>query len=196
MAFNAVLRVVHSFLSQVRFRLMNLQRLLQRRFHDALSSLVADPGPYLDMIKPAQDPKHGDYQANFAMSLKKVLAKPPRTIAEEVVGRLKVDDLLQPPEIAGPGFINLRFKDDWLAAQLQICAADERLGVQFADPRKTFVIDFSSPNVAKPTCFFRPPVIPHKHLSDRGTTNELFLYAQKHFRDEPTLKADPAPDLM
>jgi arginyl-tRNA synthetase len=201
-------------LSQVRFRLMNLQKLLQSRFHDALSSVVGDPGPYLDMIKPAQDPKHGDYQANFAMSLKKVLAKPPRTIAEEIVGHLKVDDLLQPPEIAGPGFINLRFKDEWLAAQLQACAGDERLGVQLADPKKTFVIDFSSPNVAKPMHvghlrstiigdalarllrFLGHTVITDNHLGDWGTQFGMLLYGYKHFRDEAALKTDPVREMV
>src|SRR6266436_6232947 len=97
-----VFGVGFSFFSQVRCRPMNLQKLLQRRFHDALSGLVADPAPYIAMIKPAQDAKHGDYQANCAMSLAKVLDKPPRAIAQEIVQRLKVDDLLQPPEIAGP----------------------------------------------------------------------------------------------
>ena len=72
----------------------------------------------LGMVLPSQDAKFGDYQANFAMPLGKQLGKPPREIAAAARRRLDVADLCEPPEIAGPGFINLRLKDDWLAEQL------------------------------------------------------------------------------
>jgi arginyl-tRNA synthetase len=193
---------------------MNLQRILQERFHDALSGLVADPRPYVAMIKPAQDAKHGDYQANCAMALGKVLNKPPRDVAQTIVDRLKIDDLLEPPQIAGPGFINLRFKNDWLADQLRACASDARLGIQFANPKKTIVIDFSSPNVAKPMHvghlrstiigdalarlfrFFGHAVITDNHLGDWGTQFGMLLYGYKHFRDEQALNADPVREMV
>ena len=73
------------------------------------------------MVKPAQDPRFGDYQANCAMSLARVLQRKPPEIAREIVARLNLDDWLQPPEIAGPGFINLRLREDWLAQQLAHC---------------------------------------------------------------------------
>src|SRR5438128_2237810 len=129
---------------------MTLLKRLQQKVHDALTGLVADPAPYAALVKPAQDARFGDYQANCAMPLAKVLGKPPRAIAQEIVQRLALDDLLQPPEIAGPGFINLRLRDDWLAARLQAVAHDERLGVDKVEPPRTVVIDYSSPNVAKP----------------------------------------------
>jgi arginyl-tRNA synthetase len=193
---------------------MNLQRILQQRFLDALTGLVADPAPYVAMIKPAQDAKHGDYQANCAMPLKSVLGKPPREIAQTIVDRLKIDDLLEPPQIAGPGFINLRFKTDWLATQLQSCAADPRLGVQVANPKKTFVIDFSSPNVAKPMHvghlrstiigdalarlfrFLGHTVVTDNHLGDWGTQFGMLLYGYKHFRDDAALKTDPVREMV
>ena len=81
------------------------------------------------MIRPAQDPRFGDYQANCAMSLGKQLGQPPREVAQQIVQRLQIDDLCLPPEVAGPGFINLRLRDDWLAQQLQQSCRDERLGV-------------------------------------------------------------------
>src|SRR5262245_30838247 len=104
----------------------------------ALDSLVADVEPYAAMVKPTQDAKHGDYQANCAMSLAKTLGKKPRDVAQEIVDRLELGDLLHRPEIAGPGFINLRLQDSWMAKQLQALAADERLGVAAASPPKTF----------------------------------------------------------
>jgi arginyl-tRNA synthetase len=193
---------------------MNLQKTLQRRFHDALTELVADPAPYVAMIKPAQDPRHGDYQANCAMSLAKVLGSQPRKVAQEIVERLKADDLLVPPEVAGPGFINLRFKSDWLATRLQACAADERLGVGRVEATKTVVIDFSSPNVAKPMHvghlrstiigdaltrllrFLGHQVITDNHLGDWGTQFGMLLYGYKHYRDEAALKADPVREMV
>src|SRR5438132_3646408 len=98
---------------------MNILSILQDRFRAALAGLVDDPAPYAAMVRPAQDSRFGDYQANCAMPLGKVLGKPPRAVAEEIVKRLPLDDLLEPPEVAGPGFINLHLRNDWLAGQLQ-----------------------------------------------------------------------------
>src|SRR3954447_25686306 len=109
---------------------MNLLRLMQDKVTQALTGLVPDPAPYAVMVKPTQDARHGDYQANAAMSLAKVLGKKPRDVAQELVGRLPLGDLLQAPEVAGPGFINLRLRGDWIAARLQEMARDERLGVR------------------------------------------------------------------
>src|SRR5262245_17378751 len=128
---------------------MNLQQLIQEKIGAALTGLVADVAPYAAMVKPTQDAKHGDYQANCAMSLAKTLGKKPRDLAQDIVNRLDRSELLQAPEIAGPGFINLRLQENWMARQLQAMGADDRLGVSPATP-KTFVIDYSSPNVAKP----------------------------------------------
>ena len=81
------------------------------------------------MVQPAKDARFGDYQANCAMSLGKALGRPPRTVAQTLVERLPLGDLLDPPEIAGPGFINLRLRTDWLARQVGATAGDDRLGV-------------------------------------------------------------------
>src|SRR5262249_51199218 len=125
----------------------------QQRFDTALTDLVPDAAArrrYVEMVKPAQDAKFGDYQANCAMSLAKDLRKKPRDAAEEIVKRLPLGDMLEPPQIAGPGFINLTLKPEWLAKQLRAMAVDERLCVAKAEKAKTYVIDYSSPNVAKP----------------------------------------------
>ena len=108
---------------------MNVLQTLQERFHDALTGLVPDPAPYAAMVKPAQDARHGDYQANCAMSLAKVLGKPPRTVAQTLVERLRLDDLLEPPEIAGPGFINLRLRTTGWRGRCRRWRRDDRLGV-------------------------------------------------------------------
>ncbi|MEM9265693.1 MAG: arginine--tRNA ligase [Cyanobacteria bacterium P01_F01_bin.13] len=117
------------------------------------TALVNAFGPDLEgtdpVLVPTNNPKFGDYQANVAMSLAKKLKEKPRAIATKIVENLTIDDLCETPEIAGPGFINLKFKTNYLQAQLQAVYADERLGVPKADPIERTIVDFSSPNIAK-----------------------------------------------
>jgi arginyl-tRNA synthetase len=196
---------------------MNLLQQLQQRFHDALSGLVsddADRATFAAMVKPTQDPRHGDYQANCAMPLAKKLGRKPPEVAKEIVSRLDLGDVLEPPEVAGPGFINLRLRSDWLARQVQAMAKDERLGVESAAPPRTCVIDYSSPNVAKPMHvghlrstiigdalarlfrFLGHHVVTDNHLGDWGTQFGMLLYGYKHLRDEASLHADPVREMV
>src|SRR5437588_13103839 len=124
---------------------MNLLLVIQEKIRAALAGLTDQPEHYAAMVKPTQDPKHGDYQANCAMSLAKVLGKKPRDLAQEIVQRLPLGDELLPPEIAGPGFINLRWQNNWLAAQLREMARSDRLGISRAQSQQTIVIDDSHP---------------------------------------------------
>jgi arginyl-tRNA synthetase len=195
---------------------MNIAALLKSRFEPVLGTLMADYAQLaelLDMIRPAQDPKFGDYQANFAMPLGKQLGKPPRDVASQVVAAVQLQDLCQPPEVAGPGFINLRLRDDWLADQLQRVVADERLAIPAVSRPRTIVIDYSSPNVAKPMhvghirstvigdalCrtlrFLGHQVISDNHLGDWGTQFGMILYGYKHFADEAAFAANPIGEL-
>lgn len=91
---------------------------------------------------------HADYQANVAMALGKRLGRPPREVAQAIIDRLEVEDLCARVEIAGPGFINLHLRDDYLARELADTAAGDRLGLPSPAP-ETVVVDYSSPNVAK-----------------------------------------------
>jgi arginyl-tRNA synthetase len=192
---------------------MNVLHLLQGHFRTALTDLVADPEPYVAMVKPVQDARHGDYQANCAMPLAKILGKKPRDVAQEIIQRLPPGDLLEPPEIAGPGFINLRLRQTWLAARVREITSDERLGVHPAAPARTFVIDYSSPNVAKPMHvghlrstiigdalkrlfrFLGHTVIADNHLGDWGTQFGMLLYGYKYFRNDEAFRADPVREL-
>jgi len=192
---------------------MNPLTQIQDKFRSALAGLTADVEPYVAMVKPAQDPRHGDYQANCAMSLAKVLKKKPRDLAQEIVDRLELGDLLDKPEIAGPGFINLRLQSPWIAGRLQEMARSDRLGVEPAAKSRTLVIDFSSPNVAKPMHvghlrstiigdalaslfrFLGHTVVTDNHLGDWGTQFGILLYGYKNFRDDQAFKADPVREL-
>jgi arginyl-tRNA synthetase len=192
---------------------MNVLEDLQGRLRTALAGLAADPEPYVAMLKPAQGGKFGDYQANCAMSLGKALGKPPREVAAAIVEKLPLGELLEPPEVSGPGFINLKVRTDWLARQVQAMARDDRLGVAVVARPQTVVVDFSSPNVAKPMHvghlrstiigdaltrllrFLGHKVITDNHLGDWGTQFGILLYGYKHFRDEEALKKDPVQEL-
>src|SRR3984893_17066653 len=69
---------------------MNVLALIQYKMRVALQGLIDNPEPFAAMVKPTQDPKHGDYQANCAMSLAKVLGKKPRDLAQDITGRLEL----------------------------------------------------------------------------------------------------------
>ncbi|MEL6246416.1 MAG: arginine--tRNA ligase [Cyanobacteria bacterium J06627_15] len=117
------------------------------------AAMVAAFGPDFSQTDPVlvstSNPKFGDYQANVAMSLAKPLKEKPRAIATQIVEHLNVADLCEPPQIAGPGFINLKFKPAYLEAQLKAIHADARLGVAPAKQSQRSIVDFSSPNIAK-----------------------------------------------
>jgi arginyl-tRNA synthetase len=123
---------------------------LKDRFAQALAAAFGSEFAATDpILVSASNPKFGDYQANVAMSLTKKLGQPPRAIAEAIVHQLQLDEICEPPTIAGPGFINLSLKTSYLEQQLQQMQADERLGVAFTKQPKRTIVDFSSPNIAK-----------------------------------------------
>ena len=196
---------------------MNLLATLRERFRTALTALTDDEaaaGELAEMVLPSQDAKFGDYQANCAMPLGKRLGKPPREIAQALIEQLDVAEFCEPPEIAGPGFINLRLRDEWLAAALAAAVTDaERGGVAPVDAPRTYVLDYSSPNVAKPMhvghirstvigdaldkvlAFLGHRVISDNHIGDWGTQFGMIIYGYKHFVDQEAIKKSPVAEL-
>jgi len=131
------------------------KRIITERMADALVAALGDDGRGVDpLVRAAQDQRFGDYQSNCAMGLAKKLGDQPRRIAAQLVGNLRVDDLCEPPEIAGAGFINFKLKADFLAATLGAIPPlsserEDRLGVEQVAEPEVVVIDMSSPNLAK-----------------------------------------------
>ncbi len=119
-----------------------VERALIAAFGDELAG--TDP-----VLVPTTHPKFGDYQVNVAMSLAKRLKNKPRAIAEQIVANLDVADCCEAPEIAGPGFINLRLKTDYLQQQLARMQQSDRLNVPIAKDPQRVIVDFSGPNIAK-----------------------------------------------
>ena len=192
---------------------MTLSHLVQQQLRVALTGMTVDIEPYVAMVRATQDAKHGDYQANCAMSLAKVVGKKPRDLAQEIADRIPSDGPLLKPEVAGPGFINFRFKTDVLAQMVAAAARDPRLGVAPVREKKTYVIDFSGPNVAKPMHvghlrstiigdalgrllrFLGHTVIGDNHLGDWGTQFGMLLHGFRNFLDQAAFDNDPVREL-
>jgi len=124
--------------------------ILEERISAAMTA-VTGRNDCAAIVRPSTDPKFGDYQANGVMALAKKIKTNPRKLAEEVLKNLDVGDICEPPEVAGPGFINLRLKSDFIANSLLEINADSinRLGIEKEVQPKIIVVDFSAPNIAK-----------------------------------------------
>ncbi len=124
--------------------------LLESRISAVMSELGSTAGDAA-IIKPASDPKFGDYQVNGVMALAKRLRTNPRVLAQDIVDKLDLSDICSSVEIAGPGFINLTLSPAYLAESLIEIASDTsgRLGVDKVTDSRRVVVDFSGPNIAK-----------------------------------------------
>jgi len=120
-----------------------LARLVAGALSDALGAQYSGADP---LIRPSQ---FADFQANAAMSLARQLGRPPREVAADVAAQLADSDVVEPPEVSGPGFINLTLRSEWIAAQATGLLGDPRLDVAPANPLQKVVVDYSAPNVAK-----------------------------------------------
>ena len=161
----------------------------------------------------AADPKFGDYQANGIMTVAKARNENPRALAEKIIQQLDVTGICEPPTIAGPGFINFKLKPAFVAEQITTASRDNRHGVPVAAKPKTIVIDFSSPNVAKPMHvghirstilgdtlarigkFLGHHVITDNHIGDWGTQFGMLIIGWKQYRNDVALAADPIGEL-
>jgi arginyl-tRNA synthetase len=193
---------------------MQVQQILRHRLADALRKVSESAVDLSDMVRPTQDPAHGDFQINSAMPLAKRLGSKPRDVAAKIVDALEVEDICQSPEIAGPGFINLTLTDAWITASAMAMLRDDRLGVETTADPKTIVIDFSSPNVAKPMHvghirstvigdalskvlrFLGHHVITDNHLGDWGTQFGMIIYGHRHFLDAAEFERQPVAELL
>ncbi len=124
-----------------------LERALRAGIVAALGEEFRDADP---VIKPSQNPQFGDFQANCAMALAKQAGKKPRDLAVKIVEGA-ADELVaiaEKPEIAGPGFINIRLKPHTLARCLDAMDSPA-LGVQPITDQYAVCVDLCGVNVAK-----------------------------------------------
>ncbi len=165
------------------------------------------------MVRPCPDPKFGDYQSNALISLAKARKMNPRQLAENVLGKLDLSNICEKVEIAGPGFLNFRLKPAALAETLTAAARGEHLSFDQSSPPRTVVLDFSSPNVAKPMhvghirstilgdCLARTlrllgnKVITDNHIGDWGTQFGKLIVGWKKHLNAGALAADPISEM-
>jgi arginyl-tRNA synthetase len=120
---------------------------LEQRFRQATVRAFGEAHADVDPL--VRRSERADFQANLAMSLGKSLKKPPREVAQTLLAALRVDDICDKLEIAGPGFINVTLKNDYLDRVLGATLDDARLGVARVSAPDTVVVDYGGPNVAK-----------------------------------------------
>ncbi|MEB3301571.1 MAG: arginine--tRNA ligase [Cyanobacteriota bacterium] len=190
-----------------------LQGAMERAFPDAAAAARAAGTPFDPQLEAASKPEFGDFQANGALPLAKPLGQAPRAIATAVVEQLATDPgfspLCLPPQIAGPGFINLTLRPEVLADEVRRRVDDPRLGVpSAAGPLAPVIVDFSSPNIAKEMHvghlrstiigdalarvleFRGHPVLRLNHVGDWGTQFGMLITHLKEVAPEALEQAD------
>ena len=124
--------------------------ILEEKISKAITDALQSEHPYPAIVRPSANSDFGDYQANGIMGAAKRNKLNPRELALNVVQRLDISDIAHEPEVAGPGFINIRLKEEYLCnSLLQIASDPDRLGVDKTDSPQTIVVDYSGPNIAK-----------------------------------------------
>lgn len=176
---------------------MDCEGLAKQWLSAAFEAVV--PGCGGGKVVPSKDTRFGDWQCNDAMGIAKRAGKNPRALAEEVIKALPLPEILEKAEVAGPGFINLTLSKSAVAAGVCALAEDDKLGIAQSGAGERVVIDYSSPNVAKPMHIghirstvignaidrilraLGYQVIADNHLGDWGTQFGILIMGYRHF---------------
>jgi len=191
--------------------MQTFQTLLAKRLVDALAKAGF---PNVGELTQATDSRFGDYQTNAALILGKQRGENPRDVGAKILERLDVSDLSESPTVAGAGFINFTLRADAVAKKAAELFVDERLGVARSTSPKKIVIDFGSPNVAKPmhvghirstalgdalariATFIGHDVIRDNHIGDWGTQFGMVIWGWKNLLDREALQRDPLAEIV
>lgn len=175
----------------------------------ALASQAESAGP----VVPAANPQFGDYQYNGVIGVAKRAGRNPRVLAQALLEALPLPDVVEQVEAAGPGFLNFRLRNRALADGVVALATEPRCGTPLVGDGRTVVMDYSSPNIAKPMHighirstvigdaldriyrFLGYRVISDNHLGDWGTQFGLLILGYRHFVDARALEEDPIEEL-
>jgi arginyl-tRNA synthetase len=181
---------------------------IELKLQAAVRQILPEADVSIVLVRPCPDPKFGDYQSNALMSLAKVRKINPRQLATDTLAKLNVSDVCEKVEIAGAGFLNFRLKPAVLAQTLESAARGKHLFFEKTSAPKTAVIDFSSPNVAKPmhVGHIRSTIlgdsltrtlrllghhaVTDNHIGDWGTQFGMLLTGWKRELDSAALKTD------
>ena len=133
---------------------MNIVEQVQQQLKEAIGAAVAksafaDAGELPEvMIETPKNKENGDYATNIAMQLTKIAKKPPRAIADDIVANLDTDSTpIRSVDIAGPGFINITLKPDYLGDVVKdILGKGEDFGRSDAGQGEKVQVEFVSAN--------------------------------------------------
>src|ERR1043166_4508269 len=191
---------------------MSPHKLIEARLREAVKVVLPDAETAAVLVRPCPDPKFGDYQTNALMSLAKARKLNPRDLAAKVTARLDVSEWCEAVEIAGAGFLNFRLKTSALAHALE-GARGEHLFFETGGQPRTVVVDFSSPNIAKPMHvghirstilgdslartlrLLGHRVVTDNHIGDWGTQFGKLIVGWKNHLDRAALAADPIAEM-
>ena len=186
---------------------------LQARVREALGELIPESQAAAVAVRPCPDPRFGDYQVAALMGIARARGLQPRRLAEQVAERIRVGEWCDPPEVAGGGFLNFRVRPEALAVVLRREALAGGLFLCPPDRVQTVLVDFSSPNVAKPMHvghirstilgdslarilrLVGHRVITDNHIGDWGTQFGKLLVGWKRHLDADALAASPLEEM-
>src|ERR1041384_37369 len=187
------------------------QSLLTKKLYEALAKVGL---PSAGELTPATDPRFGDYQTNAALVLGKQRGENPRALAEQIAAQFNAGGVCDPPVVAGAGFINFTLRVGAVGEKTMDVLRDDRRGVAEAKSTQRIVIDFGSPNVAKPMHvghirstvlgdalarigqFLGHEMIRDNHIGDWGTQFGMVIWGWKNLLDRQALQRDPLAELV
>jgi len=189
-----------------------LYKILEEKLAEAANKVLPG-GNYSFPVRPCPDTRFGDYQTSAVMGIAKELKRNPRQIASDIVSKLDVSEWCDKVEVAGGGFINFRVKPSAMAEILREAAAGKHLFFEKTTSPKTIIVDFSSPNVAKPMhvghirstilgdCLARTfrllghKVITDNHIGDWGTQFGKLILGWKNYLNKEALEKSPIAEM-
>lgn len=185
---------------------------LKKLFSENINNIFgADYKEKVD-IQNSTKREFGDFQTNFAMVSSKLIGKNPREIASTLVDNFKENDIIEKLEIAGPGFINIYLKNNFLNEELKK-VENEKYDFSFLNTDKTIIIDYSSPNIAKrmhighlrstiigdsikrTLQFLGFHTLADNHIGDWGTQFGKLIVAYKNWLNKKSYEEDPIGEL-
>ncbi len=192
-------------------------KLINEILEDILKKSIKTAFPEIDdfsklFVQMTNDSKFGDFQTNFAMISAKMLKNSPRNIATKIVENLVENNVIEKIDIAGPGFINIFLKNEFLEENL-FYISNKNWDFSSIDTNHDVIIDYSSPNIAKPMHighlrttiigdaikrihnFLGYNAIADNHIGDWGTQFGKLIVAYRNWLNEDNFKKNPVEEL-
>jgi arginyl-tRNA synthetase len=189
-----------------------IERELVAIFEETIKSLYGEQEIKDIDIEATSNEKFGDFQTNFAMVNAKILKSNPRAIAENVVNNLIENNVIEKAEIAGPGFINIFLKEEYLGDRVRKISS-EKYDLSFLDTHGDVIIDYSSPNIAKRMHighlrstiigdsikriyrYLGYNVVADNHIGDWGTQFGKLIIGYRNWLNKEAYEASPIEEL-